>query len=194
MKQISLVNAMNAKEEAIGEAIDEINTIINANEALQRQLGSIVVSWVRTKRVDSIGSETHQTQIKAWAKEFGPKMNQQMGRRRTNPRAADAKLTGLIRSVIQKTNTEEQVDAAAKAVEDYVESNPAATKELARITNTVVNSDKLGNYGTAHCQEVLKKWAKKYGSDKPAGDRPTGDERPTRDDKPTSDKPTSDKR
>lgn len=164
MKQIRLVNAKEAPDESVGEAIDEIKTMITDNPPLQRQLGTIVVRWVRSKRVDTIGNDTHQKQIRAWAKAFGPKMNRRMKQDRPAQRRND-KLTGLLRSVIQKSNTDEEVDAAAKAVEEYVDDHPAAAAELARITNTVVNSDKIGNYGTPHCQEVLKAWAKKYKRD-----------------------------
>ena len=121
---------------------------------------------VKSDRVNSIGNEDHQKQIKVWAKEYGPKMRRPANRSgmQSDRARGDAKLTSLLRAVIQKSNTDEQVDDAAKAVEEYVESNPAAAKELARITNTVVNSDKLGNYGTEYCQGILKAWAEKFGS------------------------------
>ena len=41
-----------------------------------------------------------------------------------------------------------------------MDKNANAKKELARITNTIVNSGKLANYGTAAAQVVLKRWAK----------------------------------
>ena len=163
MKQIRRINAKNASEAAIGESIVEIEKMIDNNKPLQNQLGSILTRWVNTKRVDSIGNTEQQAQLKKWARNFAPKMNR--AKRMARP-ASDSKLTELLRSVIQKSNSDDQVDAAAKRVEQYVAENPAASKELARIVNTVVNSDRLSNYGTAHAQEILKSWAKKYSKDK----------------------------
>jgi hypothetical protein len=166
MIQIRKLNAKDATPEMVGEAIAEIETMITDNKPLQRQFGSILAGWTRNKRIDSIGNQEHQDQLKKWARQFAPRMNRQTDRQQPARGRGDAKLTGLLRNVIQKTNSDEQVDAAAKAVEQYVQSNPAAAKELARITTTVVNSDKLSNYGTAHCQEILKAWAVKYGGEK----------------------------
>lgn len=169
MKQIRIINAKDATDEMVGEGIAKIETMIKGNKALQNQLGGIVSRWAINKRVNSIGSEDQQAKLKKWAKDFGPKMNRrnrQMDRPRPAQRDSDPKFTGLLRSMIQKSNSDQQVDAAAKAVEEYVEKNPAAAKELARIANTVTRSDKLSNYGTPYAQEVLKAWAKKYQTDK----------------------------
>lgn len=77
-------------------------------------------------------------------------------------RITDPKLTGLLRAVIRKQTSVEDVRKAADEVEKYVESNETARHELARITNTVVNSGRLKNYGTEAAQEKLKEWAGKY--------------------------------
>ena len=79
-------------------------------------------------------------------------------------------LRGLIRPVIQLNAKPEDVDAAAAAVEKYVEKNEAARKEVGRIANTIINAGKLKDYGTPRAQEFLSKWAKEYGS--PAKDAP----------------------
>lgn len=83
----------------------------------------------------------------------------------TNEKAAmlDGKLRELIRPVIRKSATDEDVDLAAKKVEDFAEKNDEARAEIGRIALTIVNSDKLANYGTEHAQGYLKKWAKAYG-------------------------------
>ena len=93
----------------------------------------------------------------------GPRYRGQ-SRKETPARRADAKLTSLLRSVINKQASKEDVAKAAKAVEEYVQKNEAARKELGRITTTVVDSKKLSNYGTADAQEKLKEWPKKYGA------------------------------
>ncbi|MCG8653480.1 MAG: hypothetical protein MI861_26815, partial [Pirellulales bacterium] len=87
---------------------------------------------------------------------------------RTRPTAAgqrDKKLTSLLREVINKRATEQDVQKAASAVEAYVAENEQARKDLSRIVNTVVNSGRLANYGTEPAQQVLKGWQKKFGSE-----------------------------
>lgn len=76
--------------------------------------------------------------------------------------ADDPNLIPLIRAVINKQATAAAVDAAAIKVEEYVEQHELARKHLSRVTNTVVNSDRLDTYGTPAAREYLKKWAKKY--------------------------------
>jgi hypothetical protein len=80
--------------------------------------------------------------------------------------AADPKLPGLLRAVIQKTATKEDVDKAAAAVEAYVKDNEAARKEVGRIARTVVEGGKLDDYGTAPARDYLRKWAREYGGAK----------------------------
>ena len=84
------------------------------------------------------------------------------------PRGDDSpNLRPVLAPLIQKTATPEDVDRAAAAVEQAVADNPAAQRELGRIARTVVNSGKLENYGTPPAQEYLRKWAEKYGGEKP---------------------------
>lgn len=78
----------------------------------------------------------------------------------------DPKLGTLVRAVINKQATPEEVEKAAKAVEAYVAENPKVGEQLARIATTVANSGKLENYGTAPAQAKIKEWAEKYGSKK----------------------------
>ena len=85
--------------------------------------------------------------------------------RRTDARR-DAKLGTLVRSVINKRATKEEVAAAVKKVEEYAEEKPAAKKELGQIATRIVNSDRLATYGTEAAQDAIKEWAKKYGNPK----------------------------
>ncbi len=89
----------------------------------------------------------------------------------------DPQLTSLLRSVLNKQATEEEVKAAAAKVEEYVTDKENARRELGRISNTVVNGGKLSNYGTEVAQEILRQWAKKYPKPRraPKADRPRGD-------------------
>ena len=74
----------------------------------------------------------------------------------------DPKLTALLRGVINKQATGEEVRKAASQIEEYVAKNEKAKNDLARIAETVVNSGRLKNYGTQEAQEVLKGWSQKY--------------------------------
>jgi hypothetical protein len=78
-----------------------------------------------------------------------------------------ANLRPLLAPVIRRDASDEQVDAAAKKVEERIEKDEAVRKEVGRIATTIVESGKLANYGTPRAQEHLKKWAKQYGG-KPA--------------------------
>lgn len=94
-------------------------------------------------------------------------------RARTDDRQ-DLKLRELLRSVIQKDASAEQVAKAARAVEEYVAEQPKARAQLGQITRRVVASPKFAEYGTAAARETLKAWAEKYGAqtEEPAKSRP----------------------
>jgi hypothetical protein len=80
-------------------------------------------------------------------------------------RATDVpNLRPLLGPVIKLTATPEEVEKAAKSVEEFVEKNEAAKKELGRIARTIADAGKLKDYGTPPAQEYLKKWAEKYGA------------------------------
>ena len=69
----------------------------------------------------------------------------------------------MLAPLIQRDASVEDVDKAAKAVEARAADDQAVRAEVGRIANTIINADKLENYGTAKAQEYLKKWAKEYG-------------------------------
>jgi hypothetical protein len=83
-------------------------------------------------------------------------------------RQQDPELRSMLRAVIQKNAADEAVDKAAAAVEEYIAKNEAAKKEIGQIATRIVNSDRLEAYGTKHCQDILRNWAKKYGPQKDA--------------------------
>jgi hypothetical protein len=89
----------------------------------------------------------------------GPENGPRNGRGNTQ---RDPKLATLLRAVINKQATNEEVRRAASQVEEYVAKNEKAKTELARIAATVVNSDRLKNYGNSEAQEVLRGWCQKY--------------------------------
>ena len=75
----------------------------------------------------------------------------------------------LVRPLIQKNASSQQVDQAAQAIEQALENSLEVKKEIGRIASTIVSSGKLENYGTPHAQDYLKRWAQKYGQEQPAG-------------------------
>ena len=80
----------------------------------------------------------------------------------------DPKIRELLGPVIRQNAAAEDVEKAAKAVEEHANAkgNEAFRKEVGRIANTIIDGGKLENYGTSKAQEYLKKWAKEYGAKK----------------------------
>lgn len=78
----------------------------------------------------------------------------------------DPNLRGLLGPVIKLNATPEEVEKAAKALEDYLAKNEGTKAEVGRIANTIIDAGKLTDYGTPKAQEYLKKWAKEYGTPK----------------------------
>ena len=72
-----------------------------------------------------------------------------------------SELTGLLRRLIQKDNTEADVEAAAAALRRHLKKSPAAEKELREIVARIVSAGRLDQYGTEAAREVLKAWAPK---------------------------------
>lgn len=98
--------------------------------------------------------------------------------------AQDPNLRGLLVPIIQKSATLEEVDKAAKALEEYLAQNEATKKEVGRIANTIIDAGKLENYGTPRAQEYLKRWAKELGKPLPAEPSDKQEDRPqTREEK-----------
>jgi len=111
--------------------------------------------------------------LEAITKQIGgkpPKLEEIQGApampKRDNAPQQDPNLRELLRPVIQLKATPEEVETAAKKVEDYCAKNEASKKEVGRIANTIINAGKLESYGTPKAQEYLKKWAREYGTPK----------------------------
>lgn len=99
--------------------------------------------------IDELGGERYQ--------------NADRGRMNARPGERDAQLTTLMRDVINKRATAEDVEAAVAKVNEYVAKNEAARQQLGQMTTTVVKSGKIENYGTSPAQDAIREWAKKYG-------------------------------
>jgi hypothetical protein len=87
-----------------------------------------------------------------------------MARPAANAPMQDPNLRGLLSPVIRRNAPAEDVDKAAKAVEEYCAKNEATRAEVGRIANTIINAGKLKDYGTERAQEYLQKWAKEFGT------------------------------
>jgi hypothetical protein len=77
-------------------------------------------------------------------------------------RVSDPQLDSLLRAMIQKTATADQVQEAIQAIEAYVADKPAAQQRIGDIARRIIDGGKLENYGTAPAQAQLKAWAEKY--------------------------------
>jgi hypothetical protein len=80
--------------------------------------------------------------------------------RRMRPSMNDSTYRRMMAPVIQKTATAEEVDKAAKAVEDLAAKNNSFKERVHKAANLIVNGGRLANYGTPKAQEYLRKWAK----------------------------------
>jgi hypothetical protein len=82
----------------------------------------------------------------------------------TTPTVDAEALRALLRPLIQKDASDEQVDEAAINVEQAIADSTPLKNEIGRIARTIVSSGKLENYGTPRAQEILKIWSEKYGN------------------------------
>ena len=69
-------------------------------------------------------------------------------------------MSGVMRSLIQKTASEEKVIQIAAQIEKEMEADEAVRKEVYRIATAVTGGGKLSDYGIPKAQEVLTQWAK----------------------------------
>lgn len=113
-----------------------------------------------------------------------PDITEFAGRAMTDRRmAGDEKLRSLLRAVIQKDASEDDVTKTIAAVDEYAAGNKAVAKQLGEIAARVKNSRRFKDYGTAPAREAITKWAERYGpsaeSEKSTNDPPTTDNPPS---------------
>jgi len=73
--------------------------------------------------------------------------------------AAAPDVSGLVRPLIQKNKTDEQVTELANKIENAMKDDEAIRREIYRIATAVTGGGKLSDYGTAKAQDYLSKWA-----------------------------------
>lgn len=107
--------------------------------------------------------------------EMGGSQWRRMQRRRA---AGDDRFAALLRPVIRRGATAEQVTEAAEKVEAHAAENEAFRKRVASTAQRIVNAGRLENYGTPAAQAYLKKWAAALSEngDPPAEEPDQGDD------------------
>ncbi len=101
------------------------------------------------------------------AKELGVEDAAKTGRPKAKTAAGqDPNLAPLLRAVIRKDASKEDVDEAAKKVVEYIDKNREAATQVGQIAKRIVDSGNLENYGTKEAQEYIRAWSKKYGEKK----------------------------
>lgn len=78
----------------------------------------------------------------------------------------DAIYRPMMAPLIRKDASKEDVDKAAKAIEELAAKNKAFRDKVGTASGLITNSGRLASYGTKHAQTYLKKWAKEYASKK----------------------------
>lgn len=86
-------------------------------------------------------------------------------------------LRALLRPVLNKNGTEEEIAKAARAVIDHAAAHPADRQQIGDIARRIIAADRLKNYGNEFTQAWLKKWAKEFQA-KPGRRRSGGGEQP----------------
>jgi hypothetical protein len=157
-------------------SVEELAATIEAHVANRAEdragLGTFAEAVIRSRRTENTFTAAARPHLAKWARAYGPNLR---ASGRTPPNAPSPELGNLVRSLIQKDATAAQVDELAAKIEAHVKENDEDRAALARITNTIANSDRLANYGNEQAQTYLKKWAKEYASDQPRTDAPERD-------------------
>jgi len=87
-------------------------------------------------------------------------------------------VSGLVRPLIQKKATDEEVTQIAEKIEKAMKADELVRREIYRIATTISGSGKLTDYGTAKAQEYLEKWAKENKDSSDSTPTPSPDKDP----------------
>ena len=71
-------------------------------------------------------------------------------------------LRTLVRPLINKQGTQEQIDEAANKIIEACKESPALKKRIGEIARRIIDAGKLENYGNEFGQAYLSKWAKDF--------------------------------
>ena len=92
-------------------------------------------------------------------------------RSRSNP-DQDGLYRQMISPVISKGASENEVEEAAKKLEQYASEHAWFKQRVHKAANLIIDGGKLANYGTKHAQSYLRKWSTEFAPD---ADETTGD-------------------
>ncbi len=148
--------------EQLARIVAEVDGFVGDRPGLQQQLGSIAKSWTELADFEKKSTPEGRAQLTAWAKRFGA-MEAEKGR---GGGERDRRLGALLRAVIFRDATPEEVRKAVAEVEAYIAERPELQRELGEVTSSVVSGSIFaqGGYGIPEAREQLKKWAEKYGA------------------------------
>ncbi len=111
-----------------------------------------------------------------------PTMEELIGKEAMRAMQGDKKgatdVSGLVRPLIQKKATDDEVTQVADKIEKAMKADEAVRREIYRIATTISGSGKLTDYGTAKAQEYLTKWAKEHKASSDSTPTPTPDKDP----------------
>jgi hypothetical protein len=85
-------------------------------------------------------------------------------RGKENQSASNEDLRALLAPLIRRDAKPDEVEAAARKIDSYLEKNESARAEVGRIAARIIDADKLASYGTPRAQEIIREWKVKYGS------------------------------
>ena len=142
-------------EEMVVGIAKEIENYAGEDRKKLRDLGVIATAFSKREDFASMGTEPARAQIRDWAKKYG-RGRRRAGRRRET--RGDPELGSILRRVIGKDMTREEVDEAATRAEKYIEEHEDSVSELLRISRVVLERE----YGTERAREHFKNWVKKY--------------------------------
>ncbi len=167
-----LVNRLRPEDltdEKAEEFIAEIEKYIGRDREKRRDLGIIARVVSARKDFASIGTAAARKKIEEWAKKYGGRAARQRPERSGQDRSGrkgNPELVAVLRPIIGKDLTPEEVDTAAARAEKYIAEHEGITSELVRISRAVLENE----YGTKRAREHFTKWVEKYA--KKAEDKP----------------------
>jgi len=164
-KLAALLNSLleaDADQKTLEQVSAQVKKHLDKNPRSKPSLGMAASRLMRSDRFRQIKHLEIKKQIQLWARTFKQPAD------RSAEQRPDPNLRPLLRPLIQKTASQEQVDEAARNLEKYIAEHREAAAQLGRISRTVVSSGNLANYGTAAAQAYLKKWAKTLPAAQPA--------------------------
>ena len=148
------------KPEDVRRIAREIETHVADKRPRERGLGQLALETSRRRDFETYGTAEARGKIRSWVDKYG-RLVRQRGQRPAEP---DPRLGGLLRRVIQRDATVEDVKRAVADVEKYVSGDAARERQLGKIVARVVGGRIFteGGYGIPEARDTLRRWARKY--------------------------------